>query len=134
VGRSIELDTSKFPLVVVTFDGVQTAEEIEAYLTAFDKVHARRELFALIVHMKKYSTETKLRDRMGKWMRDCEPITRKYCVCTAMVTASTGFRFVLSALFLVKPLVVPYKVCADVDEALLFVRSEAAKRQLSLPA
>jgi hypothetical protein len=133
MGRSIELDSSRFPLVVATFDGAQTAEDLDRYLTTFDAVHARKKPFVLAVRLRKYSTTGDLRDRMGAWMKKCEPLTRDYCVCTAIITESMGFRFVLSSVFLIKPLITPYKVCANETEAMQFIRGEAQKRNLALP-
>jgi hypothetical protein len=130
---SIELDASRFPLVVATFDAHQTYEEMERYLAAFDRVHARRQEFALMAVIKRYVSDRKQVDLMGTWMKRNEDISRRYCVCTAMVTASLGFRFLLSTVLLVKPLVMPYRVCRTVDEGLDFVRAECTKRNVVLP-
>ena len=66
--------------------------------------------------------------------RQAEQHTRTYCIATAMVTQSMGFRFVLSSVFLLRPLVTPYTVCGTVAEALAFVQREARKREMPLPA
>ena len=49
------------------------------------------------------------------------------------VSQSLGFRFLLSSIFLVKPMPCPYQVCSSFDEALTWVRDIAARRSLALP-
>src|SRR5262245_27424147 len=100
---SIELDASRFPLVVATFDVQQTLEDLERYLAAFDAIHGRRREFALLVNLRKYVADRQQVDCMGAWMKANEEVSRRYCVCTAMVTSSMGFRFLLSTVLLVKP-------------------------------
>ena len=118
-------------MVFSKFDGEQTAEEVETYIRRFSAIHARKKPYVGINWMKRYARNRDTTERMGRWMKETESITRELCVGAAII-ASPAFRFVLSAVFLVKPMVCPYLVCADFEEASRFVRQEAQKRRLGL--
>ena len=54
-------------------------------------------------------------------------------VGTGIVTQSIGFRFLLSSIFLVKPMVCPYQVCGSFAEAWSFVSGQGRKRDVIIP-
>jgi hypothetical protein len=58
---------------------------------------------------------------------------KRFSVCSALISSSTGFRFMLSTVLLLKRMDTPYSVFATFDEALRFCRSEATKKKLVLP-
>ncbi len=66
-------------------------------------------------------------------MKETEANVRAYCIGTGIVTQSLGFRFLLSAIFVVKPLACSYEVCGSFDKALGFIRHVSASRGLKLP-
>jgi hypothetical protein len=66
-------------------------------------------------------------------MKDCEEATRLWCIGAGIISHSPVFRFVLSGVFLFRPMPCPYQVCGGFDEAMKFVRDEAAKRRILLP-
>ncbi len=119
-------------VVFSKFDGEQTAEEVETYIRRFSAIHARGRPYVGINWMKRYARNRDTTERMGRWMKETEAITRELCVAAAIV-ASPAFRFMLSAVFLVKPMVCPYLVCGSFDEASQCVRDEARRRRLLLP-
>jgi hypothetical protein len=119
-------------VVFSKFDGEQTAAEVEAYIRRFSAIHARGKPYVGINWMKRYARNRDTTERMGRWMKETESVTRELCVAAAIV-ASPAFRFVLSAVFLIKPMVCPYLVCGSFAEASRFVRGEASKRRLVLP-
>ena len=131
---SIELDV-QWPYVFTKFDGVQTLPELDAYIARMDgEVHRRKQPYVGISYLKKYSREKEVVDRMRKWITATEQITRDYCLAVAMVNGSTGFRFVLSAIFVIQRMPCPYDVCATFDEAIAFVQKEAKRQGLQLGA
>jgi hypothetical protein len=131
---SISLDLSQLPFVICKFDGEQTMEEHEAYIHRMDGVHALKKPYVGITWMKKHARSQAHRDRIGRWMKDCEEATRLYCIGAGIISHSAVFRFVLSSIFLFRPMPCPYHVCGRFDEAEKFVRDEAAKRRFLLPA
>jgi hypothetical protein len=121
-------------VVFSKFDGEQTAAEVEAYIQKFSEVHGRGRPYVGINWIKRYARNSATTERMGRWMKDTEKVTRELCVAAAILNTSPSFRFILSAVFVIKPMVCPYQVCADFEHAEKFVRSEADKRRLVLPS
>jgi hypothetical protein len=131
---SIELDV-QWPYVFTKFDGAQTMPELDAYIARMDaEVHRRQQPYVGVTFLKKYNRDKEVVERMRKWMATTEHVTRELCLAVAMVNASTGFRFLLSAIFVIQPMPCPYEVCATFDEALAFIRRQADKRGLTLHA
>jgi len=130
---SISLDISQHPWVVCKFDGEQTLDELEAYIRQMDGVHALRKPYAGITWMKSYARTAAHRQRVGQWMKDCEEATRLYCLGAGIISPSATFRFVLSSVFLFRPMPCPYHVCGRFEDAVRFARDEAAKKRIRLP-
>ena len=129
----IDVDLSHFPLRFTKFDGAQTVEEVDAYFERMAPIHARKQPWVGVTLIKGYVRDTKVIRRMADWMKKTEEPTRQYCLATAMVSSSAGFRFLFGSVLLIQPLACPYAVCASLDEALTFVRKKAAERALKLP-
>ena len=131
---SIELDV-QWPYVFTRFDGIQTLPELDAYIARMDaEVHRRQQPYVGVTYLKKYSRDKEVVVRMQKWMADTRKLTREHCVAIAMVNSSTGFRFLLSAIFVIQSMPCPYDVCGTFDEELAFVKKQADKRGLALAA
>src|SRR5206468_10249022 len=128
------LSLEQWPVVFTKFDGEHTLRDVEEYIEAFKAVHAKNALYANVTWLKRYASGRENMQRVARWMKDAEEHTRTYCVGTAMVTQAIGFRFVLSSIFLLRPMVTPYVVCGTVDEALAFVQHEGRRRKMPLPA
>src|SRR5205814_7619562 len=120
----IQID--EIPGVVFTkFDGEQTAADWEAYIRRYDAIHACGRPYVGINWMKSYSRDRDITRRVGRWLKETETLTEMLCAGAALINTSATFRFVLSAVFLIKPLVVPYQVCGTFSEAEAFVRKMA---------
>jgi len=130
---AIETTLAYFPVIFTKFDGDQTIQDIDDYWAQIERVHRRKELFVSINWMKRHSRELALVKHMGECVKRNDAGTRANCACTAMITDSLGFRFLLSSMFLVHPLPVPYIVSPSTLDAIKFCRTEAAKRGLVLP-
>ena len=131
--QSISWTIEQWPVVFSRFDGDQTVADIDAYMTHVQELHQRKQLYVNISWMKEYTRGRAQLTAMGNWVKKVDAGTRAYCVASAIVTESIGFRFLLSTVFLVRPLRIPYLVSASVKEAIEFCRQEALKRQLMLP-
>jgi hypothetical protein len=68
-------------------------------LSCFDEVHARRQPYVGITFMKRYVRGRAITDRMGRWLKETEDATRKYCLAAGLISQSATFRFALSAVF-----------------------------------
>jgi hypothetical protein len=130
---AIDLVLDQWPFVLTRFNGDQSQEELESYIRRMGQVHARKERYVGISYLKRYSRERAYVERIARWMKESEPVTREYCLAVGMINPSIGFRFVLSGLFLIKPMPCPYQVCATFEEAVTFVRQQATRHGLSLP-
>jgi hypothetical protein len=132
---AISLVTDAWPVCFVRIDGDQTLEEYEQYIAAFNRLYERQQPFAIVTRILTYRSNREIIARTGRWFKETEPLIQKWWVSNAMVSESTGFRFLLSAVFLIKPLPIPYAVTATVDDALRFTREKWQARGLpALPA
>ena len=131
---AIDSDSSNWPLVFIRFEGSQTVEEVDAHFDRTAVIHARKQPWVSVAFMNGYGRDPRVLRRVAYWMKQRAEPTRKYCVATAMIAPSAGFRFVLGAVLLIQPISCPYVVCGTLDEALSFVRKKAAERALRLPS
>jgi len=120
--------------VRVNWHGQQTDEDLERYFQATYEYHRRDQPFVVITWVHSYKNSPGHRDRLARFISDTDAVTRKHCVAGAMIHTSGALRFILSTVFLVKPLPMPYTVCGTLPEALTFLRGHATQRRLSLPA
>ncbi len=123
MSRAIEIATDQWPVVFIKIDGEQTTADFEEYIAAFNRIYERQGRFSICTWVKHYKSRTEIVARVGKWFKETEPLIKKYWVSNAMVSHSAGFRFLLSAVYLVKPLPIASRVCATPEEALAFTRS-----------
>ncbi len=130
---SIDIDTSMSGIVFSRFDGEQTASDLERYIDKYNAVLAAGKPYIGINWMKRYSRDRDLARRMGQWMKDTDAVTKELVCGAAIITASGAFRFLLSSVFLIKPMSCPYTVCASLEEAARFLHPVAAQRRLVLP-
>ena len=130
----VEVTTEHFPVVLVKFDADQTMEDSQRFLDAMDEIHRLKQPYVSVSYMRKYNTDPKQVRRVGEWMKANAPLTKEYCVATGIITQSLGFRFLLSSIFLIRPMPCPYQVCASFAEAATFVRAQAARRGMLLQA
>jgi hypothetical protein len=129
----IDLVLDQWPFVLTKFDGEQSGKELEAYIQRMSQVHARKERYVGISYLKRYTRDRPVVERIARWLKESESVTKEYCLGVGMISDSMGFRFVLSGLFLIKPMPCPYQVCPSFEDAVAFVRQEADKKRLVLP-
>jgi hypothetical protein len=129
----VDVVIDHWPLVLVKFDANQTMADCDRFIDAMESIHRRKQPYASISWMRKYNTDREQVQRVAEWMKSSAEDTRKWCIGTGIVTQSLGFRFLLSSIFLVKPLVCPYQVCRSFNEAWQFVSAEGQKRNVIVP-
>jgi hypothetical protein len=118
---------------MTVWDGDQDDADIDLYCKEMRAAAERGRPYVSLTWMKKYVTSDRYRRRIADLFIEIDALIRANNICSAIITRSIGFRFVLSAFFLLKPLPTPYKVCANFEEAMTFCREEAAKRGVTLP-
>jgi hypothetical protein len=129
----VEDSTEHWPVLLVKFDGAQTMADVEYFIREMDAAHARKEPYASISLMRKYVSNPSHVQKVARWMKATSDKTREFCVANGIVSQSLGFRFLLSSIFLIKPMPCPYQVCSSFDEAMDWVRELATKRGLHVP-
>jgi hypothetical protein len=129
----VEVLTEYFPVVLVKFDADQTMADCERFIEGMEAIHQRHKPYVSVSYMRRYNTDREQVTRVAEWMRDNAEATRRYCMATGIVTHSLGFRFLLSSIFLIRPMPCPYQVCANFTEAWSFVHDQGYRRGLLVP-
>jgi hypothetical protein len=127
------VDTTEWPVVRARMGGASD-EELDVYFAETRRYLLRGERFVSITWIDGFKNTAEQRRRVADFIKETEPLSKKLCVASANIASSAGFRFALSALLLLRPLPMPYKVCETLDEALDFLRPLAKKNGLVLPA
>src|SRR5258706_14390957 len=100
------IEIEEIPGVVFTkFDGEQTVADWEAYIRRYDAIHACGRPYVGINWMKHYSRDKAITERVGRWLKETETLTETLCAGAALINTSATLRFVLSAVVLIKALV-----------------------------
>ena len=120
---AITIDSDQWPVCFIKIDGDMTPADFERYIASFNAFYERSARFSVITWVKSFSPNADIGRRVGVWFKETEPQIKKYWVSNAMVSESAAFRFILSAVYLVKPFPAASKVCATPDEALAFTRA-----------
>jgi hypothetical protein len=130
---AIAMDCSQWPFVFSSFDGPLAVPDLESYIQRFSALWNRKQNYVSILYIRAYSRDQQVIQRLVRWMKESEDLSRQYCMGTALLSTSGAFRFLLSSIFLLKKMPVPYQVCGSFAEAVAFGRSNANKRGLTLP-
>jgi hypothetical protein len=129
----VEVTTQHWPLLLVKFDGEQTMRDVDYFLGEMAAAHARKTPYASISLMRKYSSDRGQVQKVAQWMKSTAEETKRWCVGNGIVSQSLGFRFLLTSIFLVKPMPCPYQVCSSWSEAIGWIRQVSAMRGLAVP-
>lgn len=115
----LDIDESRFPLVVFTQTGVMDDKEFDRFLGATAAHLDRRTPFAYA-----YEFNFSHRPPNGRVARQAEFVKAhrealaRYCVGISFVFHSPIFRFAISSFLLIQPLPMPYEVCKSREAAL----------------
>jgi hypothetical protein len=132
----IHVDDRHWPLVLFHFSGQVSMVELEEYLRRQDELLARHEMTGSLVttdNLKMW--EPAVLRRQADWIKQNIELLRRYSVGAALVIHSPVVRGMLKAVLWIQPMPQPNIVCADVSEALRWLRSRflAAKVAVQLP-
>ncbi len=115
---NISFDLDRWPLVIYTFDGQLQEQDLTFFLDSVDRMHARKEIYASIGHLKQAKVDTALVKRAAQGLIKSWPLAKQYCCGSAIVISSPVFRFLLSSFFLITPIPYPYIITEDLNEAI----------------
>jgi len=130
---AIDVSLEQWPYVFSRWETEQTSSDLDAYITLMDTVLERRQPYVGVAYIKKWNRASGAVEKMGKWLKQTDDVTRKYCLAAGLISTSTAFRFTLGAVLLIKPMPYPYNVFGTFEEAVRFVQKEARQRGLTLP-
>jgi len=136
--RTIELDESLWPLIVVRYSQKVDEDEFGELLQRLDKNIARciaeRTKTAIIYDSRAgYAASPRVRQQQADWMKKNAMITKVNCVGLAFVINSTVVRGVLTAVLWLSDLPAPYCVVGTVGEAEQWCRDRLAESKVQIP-
>lgn len=113
------VDTSKFPIVVVTFTGKKaTLENFTLYLEELISIYEVQEKLALIFDATTAIVPgLKFQKLQADWLKENESLMKNYCIGTAYVIPNFLIRGVLNIIFSFQRQPVPYTICLALEEA-----------------
>lgn len=111
-------DRSEFPVVSIHFTGEKETEaNFQLYLDELGNNYEKREQFALIFELSKAPLPNmKYQLKQAAWMKENEPLIKKYCYGVAYVIPSAVMRNVLKFIFSVQQNPVEFKVFSTYEE------------------
>lgn len=127
---AIDLDDSRFPFIVVTFNGPTTDESFEAYLQRLTDVSMRDgpKAFLFDATLSEGAPPSQ-RKRMAQWMMQDMRKARGGFACVAFVFSSAVSRGVLTAILWLAPLRLRHGIFAERKEAEAFCLAQIAARE-----
>jgi len=123
-----QIDTSQFPLVVITFmEKTSSDEDFERYLSEMKDLYEARKNLAIIFDARNAPLPSlKQQQKQAAWLRRNNDLLNEFCAGTAYVITKRTVRMILRVIFSITPQAAPYKVCSNMNDA-----EEWARAQLS---
>jgi len=114
----IDVDESRFPLVVVTFVGRPSDAQFRAYLEQMDQIVARRETYATLLDASEVGNTPAVQRRMqAEWLKRHDATIRACSVGTAMVISRAAVRGLLTAILWLTPIPGEHQTFATFEDA-----------------
>jgi hypothetical protein len=129
----MQVDASYWPIVLATFDGQQSDEDVEHYIRRMNEVHARREPFVALTVARSYAHNFAHVRRLGAWARSTMPIQKEFCKGAAIVVPSSSGRFLISSFLLIFVPPFPMVVKDDLRSALVWVKERLVQANMLVP-
>jgi hypothetical protein len=130
---SIRVDDTHWPLVLSSFLGTPTSDEVDAWLIQMSAVYARDGRFVLLADIAPARPDLGHVQRIGAWSKKHRDLTRAKCAGVAVVLRSPALRFVISAFYLVVTLPCPMVVFDDEPPAAVWLRRQLELDGLPVP-
>jgi hypothetical protein len=121
----IVTDLDRWPIVVHRTIGSPPDPEVDAFISRANDIVARRERHVVIFDSLLSGVPSAyMRKRSIDWLRSNADALAKDCAGTGLVFRSPALRFVMSGVMLVQSHSTPHKVCASLEEALIWAREQ----------
>jgi hypothetical protein len=131
---AIQLDTTQWPLAVFTCDGKQTDDDVTSFLADLERLLGRAQPYLVMMEVRSYEANFAHVKRIGLWTKDRFETSKRHLAATALVVESEAFRMLLATFFLVVKMPVPFTCVTSRAEADTWLREQADKAGLQLPA
>lgn len=122
------VDERGWPLLLVRFPTLITADTMNTVITAIERAYERRERFAVVVDTSAVSKfpDARTRQILTDWVADARrtELDQKYTVATAVVISSGPLRALTAAINLVRRPVSPQHWTATLAEGLDWARGK----------
>jgi hypothetical protein len=118
------IDSSKMPVVTVTFTGEKSTDDnFQQYLDELESCYDDRKQIAIIFDASN-ATIPKLshQKKQASWLSQHWKLMQNYCIGTAYVIPSTAIRAVLKMIFSFQNQPVPYQIVAKMEEAHAWIK------------
>jgi hypothetical protein len=129
----IDIDDRQFPLVIYRFSGEVSLAELDAYLKRQEELLSRgKPIISMAIAQDLKMWEARVLRRQASWMKEHSELLRKYLLGAAIVISTPAVRGMLKAFLWIQPIQQPYRVCADVPEALAWLRTRCREAGASI--
>lgn len=132
---AIEIDESRWPMIVVTFTGNATEAEFDDYLRRMSEFLQRSEPYVTVLDATRSDvTPATQRRKQADWLRAREASLRRHSAGTAFVISSAVVRGVLTAILWMQPLPQQHVIVATRAEATKWAREQLRSRGADVAA
>ncbi|HJL17482.1 MAG TPA: hypothetical protein RMH99_17565 [Sandaracinaceae bacterium LLY-WYZ-13_1] len=116
--RPVDIDTSRFPVVDVTFHGQVSDEQFADYLERMTEVATRREKNVVIIDASRAgATPPTQRKMQADWLKKHEATLERHSLGTAFIITSRMIRGILTAILWLSPMPGDHAVVSTYVEA-----------------
>lgn len=125
---AITLDTSRWPIVVVTYPETYTAQELKEHFLLYKDVFARGRRYVMLQDLRRsgMDSDAGVRKAAVDFATETKEISGRLCAGTVMVVSSKLVRMALQGIMLMQRPPYPYEILSDWDEAEKWARKQAA--------
>jgi hypothetical protein len=118
-------DTTKWPLVVFTAEGVLEDHEFDAHFKEYRALLSRNKPYVILMDTTKMgSTTAVFRKRYASFFKDHEAPLKRLCKGGALLITSGIVRGTLTAVLWLTPMPFPHKIVANREEAMPWLNSQ----------
>jgi hypothetical protein len=130
----ITVDESRFPLVVVTFDGSVADHAFDRYLESLSRVLQRREKNVIVFDARRAAGPPAMqRSKQAAWLKSHRAMIAAYSCGSVFVIASAVIRGGLTAILWIAPIPGNHTVVATLAEAEMWAIGRLRAEGVPLP-
>jgi hypothetical protein len=125
---TIEVDKSQWPpIMIYTFNGDQTPEDMEGLMTSWKELVELGKPFGMITKLNKFDADISHVKPVATWAKAHMDLLNKYGCASAIVSKhSRAVQILLNAFLILAPMPFPSKIVSSEEEALVWVKERVA--------